>query len=109
MHEVFGYHAWSFVLCFVCYDDYLRAVQNHFFSFFSEEIFEECGAFIGADAGCNGSPVIEKRAVCQLEQGPYGTCLRVGAAVDYPVQTAVDDGSGAHGTGLTGDIERTAR
>lgn len=80
-----------------------------FFSFFSEEIFEECGAFIGADAGCNGSPVIEKRTVCQLEQGPYGTCLRVSAAVDYPVQTAVDDGSGAHGTGLTGDIERTAR
>lgn len=61
------------------------------------------------DAGGYGRTVIEERTVCQLEQGTDGTGLGVSAAVDDPVQAAVDDGPGTHRAGFAGNVERAAR
>ena len=83
--------------------------KSLFIPFPAEELFQECGTFIGPDAGGYGCPVIEERTVGQLEQGTDGAGLGVSAAVDDPVQAAVDDGSGTHRAGFAGNVKRTAR
>lgn len=74
----------------------------------AEEIAHDGGAFVGTDAGCHFDAVVQGRVVDDLKQGADGAALWIVAAVDDAVEAAVDDGAGAHGAGLDGDVEGAA-
>ena len=63
-------------------------------------------AFLAEDAGAHLAAVVERRiGVQQVDPAAGGSAFRVRAAEDHALRPAVDDGAGAHRTGLLGDVE----
>lgn len=61
---------------------------------------EESAALQGEQAGVDLDVMVQLRLVQHSEHAPAGTGLEVFGAVEEPGDTGVEDGAGAHGTGL---------
>lgn len=73
------------------------------FSVASEEGFQELGGFFGQDAGDDVEAVVEAWVGAELIEGACAAHFGVWGAVDQALDAGVDQGAGAHGTGLKGD------
>ena len=73
-----------------------------------EELAQQCPALVGQHAGADLRPVVQARLGKQIEHRSSRAALRVGRAVDDAVQPRVQDGAGAHGTGLQRGDQRAA-
>ena len=72
----------------------------------AEEGLQEVAAVVGEDAGEDGGAVVELGVVEDAEDG-HAAAQGVRQAVDDAGNAGLDDGPGAHGARLFGDIERS--
>lgn len=75
---------------------------------FPEKRGEDGSAVISQNATDDGGAVIEPRIVGDVEQRFAGAGFRVGASINDPRHSRQDDGAGAHGAWLKGDIKQAA-
>ena len=73
---------------------------------FGEEGLKDGGAVSGEDARGNFYVMVEARVGEDFEAGADGTALGIFGTVNEARDAGLDDGAGAHATGLDGDVER---
>src|SRR5579872_3021197 len=78
-------------------------------AFTREEILQQSTALLGQDTALHLQPVVELIAAGQVEDGTGGTGLWVSSAVHQARHPRMHQGTRAHGAGLEGDIESSAR
>ena len=83
-------------------------ILGNFFRFpflpqWGEKAFEDAGAFLFQDtvAGKRMMVIIDSK---KIDQRAAAAGFGVGSSPYHPIQTGVDNGAGAHGTRLKGDI-----
>ena len=74
----------------------------------AEEVREPAAALLSEDAGGDLDAVVELRVIEDGENGAAGTGFEVRRGVDETRDAGVEDGAGAHGTGLEGADEGAA-
>ena len=73
-----------------------------------EEGLEDGGAVVCQHAGSDFETVVEAAVADDVVKTPAGAGLRVGAAVDKPVEPGQDQRAGAHRAGFERDVDRAA-
>ena len=76
---------------------------------FFKEVFHNLTALISQYTGPNLWLVVEARMGEDVEERLYGASFVIAAAINNPVDPAVDDSASAHRTWLYSNIEGTAR